>query len=46
MQVCNLVHAHDRLLHLAFVWENVNNDIMNTSGRKATMIDQWARGYD
>ena len=28
MQVCNLVHAHARLLIL---WENINNDTLNTS---------------
>ena len=31
MQVCNLVHIHDRLLHLALLWENINNDTLNTS---------------
>ena len=32
MQVCNLVHAHDRLLYLALLWESINNDTLNTSG--------------
>ena len=32
MQVCNLVHIHARLLHLAFLWGNINNDTLNTSG--------------
>ena len=32
MQVCNLVHIHARLLYLALLWENINNDILNTSG--------------
>ena len=30
MQVCNLVHAHARLLYLALLWENINNDTLNT----------------
>ena len=32
MQVCNLVHAHARILYLALLWENINNDTLNTSG--------------
>ena len=30
MQVCNLVHAHARLLYLALLQENINNDTLNT----------------
>ena len=32
MQVCNLVHIHARLLYLAILWENINNDTLNTFG--------------
>ena len=32
MQVCNLVHIHARLLDLALLWENINNDTLNTFG--------------
>ena len=32
-------------LHHAFIWKNINNDIMNTSGWNATMIDPCACGY-
>ena len=32
MQVCNLVHIHAFLLYLALIWENINNDTLNTSG--------------
>ena len=31
MQVCNLVHIHARLLYLALLRENINNDTLNTS---------------
>ena len=31
MQVCNLIHIHARLLYLALIWENINNDTLNTS---------------
>ena len=39
MQVCNHVYAHARLLYLALLWENINNDTLNTFGWNATMID-------
>ena len=38
------VHIHTRLLINAFLWENINNDTLNTSGLNATMIAPWACG--
>ena len=32
MQVCNLVHIHARLLHHVFLWENINDNTLNTFG--------------
>jgi hypothetical protein len=33
IQTCYLIHIHTRdLLHYAFLWKNINNDILNTSG--------------
>ena len=32
MQVCNHVYIYARLLYLALLWENINNDTLNTSG--------------
>ena len=45
MQVCNLVHAHARLLYLALLWENINNDTLNTFGWNATTIDPCTYEY-
>jgi hypothetical protein len=38
MQVCNHVHIHVRLLYLTLIWENINNDTLNTSGWNAAAI--------
>jgi hypothetical protein len=32
-------------LHHAFLWENINNNTLNTSRSNATMIDPCACGY-